>query len=323
MAKEDLYIGIDVSKGRLDVALRPTGEQWAVGNDEAGIAELVHRIKKLGPALVVLEATGGLEHPVVASLVAAGLSQVAVVNPRQVRDFARASGRLAKTDTIDANVLAHFADAMRPEARPVPDAQAQVLAALLARRRQLVEMLTAEKNRLGRAAVPIKERVRAHIQWLEQELKDVDNDMGAKLRKSPVWREKEELLRSVPGVGPVVSTTLMVELPELGSLTRQKIAVLVGVAPLNRDSGKFQGKRVTWGGRAPVRTALYMAILSAARYNPVISQHYKQLYSRGKAKKVAMVACMRKLLTILNSMVKHGSKWNMDLHQEGLAQCVA
>jgi transposase len=319
MSRGSLFIGIDVSKARLDVAVRPTGEQWRVANEERGIAELVGRVKKARPALVVLEATGGLEGPVVAALVGAGISQVAVVNPRQVRDFAKSTGKLAKTDAIDAKVLAHFAEGVRPDPRPVPEAEAQALGALLARRRQLLEMLVAEKNRLHTAAVPLKERVSAHIGWLEQELKDLDDNLSRKLRESAVWREKEDLLRSVPGVGPVLSITLLAELPELGSLTRQKIATLVGVAPLNRDSGQYQGKRTTWGGRAPVRASLYMATLTATRFNPVIKEHYQHLCCAGKAKKVALVACMRKLITILNAMVKHGTAWSPEVRQESVA----
>jgi transposase len=258
--------------------------------------------------LVVLEATGGLEIPLTGVLAAAGVP-VAVVNPRQVRDFAKAAGKLAKTDALDAQVLAHFAEVMRPEPRPLPDAQTQTLAAILARRRQLVEMLTAEKNRLGSARPPVRKSLRTHIAWLERELAHTDSDLAHAIRESPVWREKDELLRSTPGVGPVLTTTLLADLPELGALTSKQITALVGVAPLNHDSGTWRGKRAVWGGRAQVRAVLYMGALVAARFNPVIRAFYQRLCAAGKAKKVALTACMRKLLTILNAMMKHRTAW--------------
>lgn len=303
------FVGVDVAKSQLDVAVRPTGEEWRASNDEPGIAQVVERLRGLSPELVVLEATGGLEVPLACALGAAGLP-VAVVNPRQVRDFARATGKLAKTDRLDARVLAHFAQAVHPPPRPLPDAQAQVLAALLDRRRQVVGMLTAEKNRFQAAPTPVREDIHAHIAWLEERLAKLDADLEDTLRQSPLWREKEDLLRRVPGVGRVLTLTLLVELPELGALNRKQIAALAGVAPLNRDSGLLRGKRTVWGGRARLRAALYMATLVATRYNPVIQAFYLRLCAAGKAKKVALVACMRKLLVILNAMLKHRTRWH-------------
>ena len=311
---ESPYVGIDVSKNQLDIAVRPAGDTWSMPNDVSGITEVVQGLAQLHPALVVLEATGGLQMPLAAALATAGLP-LAMVNPRQVRDFARAIGRLAKTDRLDAQVLAHFAEAVRPTPYPLPDAQTQELTALLTRRHQVVEMLTAEKNRLRSARELVPRRVQDHICWLEQELADLDDDLERTLRKSPLWREKDNLLRSVPGIGRVVSITLLADLPELGTLSRHQIAALVGVAPLNRDSGRFRGKRMVWGGRARVRAALYMAALTASRYNPIIKAFYHRLCSAGKARKVALTACMRKLLIILNSMVKHQQTWTPDAQQ--------
>jgi transposase len=313
LESEGLYVGIDVSKDRLDIAVRPTGCIWSMPNDAPGITEVVQRLAQLHPKLVVLEATGGLQMPVAGALAAAGLP-LAMVNPRQVRDFARATGRLAKTDRLDAQVLAHFAEAVRPTPHALPDVQTQELIALLTRRHQVIEMLTAEKNRL-RTTRPeaVRQRVQDHIRWLEQELSSLDQDLDHTIRESSVWREKDNLLRSVPGIGPVVSVTLLADLPELGTLSRHQVAALVGVAPLNRDSGRFQGKRIVWGGRARVRAALYMAALTATRYNPVIKAFYHRLCGAGKARKVALTACMRKLLTILNSMLKHQQPWNPNL----------
>ena len=268
---------------------------------------LVH-LTGLHPSLVVLEATGGLEAPLTGALAEAGLP-VVVVNPRQVRDFAKATGKLAKTDAIDAHVLAHFADAVRPTPRPLPDAQTQAIAALLARRRQMVAMLTAEKNRFRTANVVVREDILQHITWLKKRLSKLDTDLRETLRQSPIWREKDNLLQSVPGVGPVLSLTLLAQLPELGTLSRRQIAALVGVAPLNRDSGTLQGKRTVWGGRATVRTALYMGALVASRWNPVLRSFYHRLCAAGKPKKVALTACMRKMLTILNAMLKHRTPW--------------
>lgn len=307
MTPPSIFVGIDVSKAQLDVALRPDG-RFAVPNDEPGVAQLLTHLKAISPTLVVLEATGGVELPVTTALALAGMP-VVVVNPRQVRDFAKATGQLAKTDALDAGVLARFAEAIRPTPRRLPDAQTQELAALVTRRRQLIEMLTAEKNRLASARMVIRKQLRAHITWLERALDQADTDLAEAIRQSPVWREKEELLRSVPGIGPVLTTTLLANLPELGTLTHKQIAALVGVAPLNRDSGTLRGKRTVWGGRAQVRAALYMAAIVAARFNPVIRAFYQRLCASGKAKKVALVACMRKLLTIVNAMLKHRMPW--------------
>lgn len=306
-----VFVGIDVSKAQLDVAMRPEG-RFAVVNDEQGRAQLRERLQAVAPTLVVLEATGGVELPLTSALVLVGLP-VVVVNPRQVRDFAKATGQLAKTDAIDAHVLARFAEVIRPELRPLPDEQTQALAALVTRRQQLIEMLTAEKNRLMSARPTIRKNLRAHIAWLERALQQADTDLAEAIRQSPVWREKEALLRSVPGIGPVLTTTLLANLPELGTLTQKQIAALVGVAPLNRDSGTLRGRRTVWGGRARVRTALYMAAIVAARFNPVICAFNQRLLAAGKAKKVALVACMRKLLTIVNAMLKHQTPWNPTL----------
>ena len=303
-----VFVGIDVAKAHLDIALRPTGTRWAVTNDDAGIASLVPQLQEIAPQLIVLEATGSYQRAVVAALAAAGLP-VAVVNPRQARDFAKATGQLAKTDALDVRALAHFAEAVRPMPRPLPDAQADELRALLARRRQLVTMRTAEQNRLGSALPRLQPDIQAHIAWLNTRLTTLDDDLDTTLRASPVWRECEELLRSVPGIGPVCARTLLLDLPELGTLSRHRLAALVGVAPLNRDSGTLRGSRTTWGGRAHVRATLYMSTLVAVRYNPVLKAFYERLRATGKAAKVALTACMRKLLTILNAMVKHQTPW--------------
>jgi transposase len=303
-----VFVGIDVAKAQLDIALRPMGERWAVSNDDAGIAALVTRLQEIAPQLIVLEATGTYQRAAVAALAVVGLP-VAVVNPRQARDFAKATGQLAKTDVLDARALAHFAEAVRPMPRPLPDAQADELRALLARRRQLVAMRTAEQNRLGSAPPRLQADIQAHIMWLNTRLAALDDDLDTTLRASQVWREREELLRSVPGIGPVCARTLLLDLPELGTLSRQRLAALVGVAPLNRDSGTLRGSRTTWGGRAHVRATLYMSTLVAVRYNPVFKAFYERLRATGKAAKVALTACMRKLLTILNAMVKHHTAW--------------
>jgi transposase len=307
-----IFAGIDVSKAALDVALRPGGEAWRCPNDEVGIADLVGRLRPLGPQLIVLEATGGLERLVVAALALAGLP-VAVVNPRHGRDFAKASGRLAKTDALDALVLAHFAEALHPAPRPLPDAQGQALAALVERRRQVVGMLTAEKNRFQQALPPVRSKVAAHIAWLEQALNELDGELDQTLRTSPLWRERDQLLRSVPGVGPTVSLTLLAHLPELGQGSAQHLATLVGLAPLNRDSGTWRGSRAIWGGRRHVRAALYMAALLGVRYNPLLHACYERLVARGKPKKVALTACMHKLLTILHAVLRDRTPWQPTL----------
>lgn len=296
-------VGVDVSKDRLDVAVAPGGEAWTSPYTNQGMAALAMRIQALGPRRVVLEATGGLEIPVVAALAAVGLP-VVVVNPRQVRDFARALGKLAKTDRIDAHVLALFGDRLQPVIRPLPDAETMELGALVERRRQVVEMLTAEGNRLRTAPPHIQPRLETHIKWLRDELQSLEEELQRRIKGSPLWQGKTRLIQSAKGVGPVVSITLVSDLPELGTLDRKQIAALVGVAPLNRDSGHMHGKRCTWGGRTAVRAALYMATTVACRWNPTIRSFYQRLVKAGKAKKVAQVACMRKLLTILNAMVR-------------------
>lgn len=311
MTDGSCYVGIDVAAAELVVACRPSEEQWVVPNDDGGRAALIDRLACLAPTLVVLEATGGLEIPIVAALGEAQLP-VAVVNARQVRDFARALGRLAKTDAIDAAVLALFAERVRPDVRPLPDAESRALGARLARRRQLIEMLVAEQHRLARAEPAIAADVRAHIAWLRKRLGHVDEELTQVIKASPLWRAKDALYQSVPAVGAVVARTLIAELPELGHLNRRQVSALVGVAPLNRDSGLMRGKRRVWGGRASVRTALYMAAMCAIRYNPVIRAYYQRLLARGKPRKVALVACMRKLLVILNTMARTGTPWHLD-----------
>jgi transposase len=308
MSAVPLFVGIDVAKAPLDVALRPTGERWAVANDDPGIATLVARLQAMHPMLIVLEATGGYQRAVVAALAAAGLA-VAVVKPRQARDFAKATGQWAKTDALDARALAHFAEAVRPTPRPLPDAQADELRALLARRRQLVAMRTAEHHRLGSAPARLQADIQAHITWLNTRLAALDDDLDTTLRASPVWREREERRRSVPGIGPVCASTLLLDLPEWGTLSRQRLAALVGVAPLHCDSGTFRGSRTIWGGRAHVRATLYMSALVAVRYNPVLKTFYEHLRAAVKPAKVALTAGMRKLLTILNALVKHHIPW--------------
>ena len=309
MEQELTFVGIDVAKARVDVAVRPSGDIWSAEYDETGVAGLVDRLQALGPTAVVLEATGGLEVPLASALAAAALP-VVVVNPRQVRDFAKATGRLAKTDALDAQVLAHFAEAVRPPVRQLRDDDAQELNAMTTRRNQVMTMLVAERNRLSRSIPSVRPSIQAHIAWLEQELKDLDDGLRQTLRRTPVWREKDELLRSVPGVGEQLSLTLLAYLPELGTLDRKQIAALVGVAPINRDSGTMRGRRGVWGGRARVRAVLYMGALVASRCNPVIREFYQRLLAAGKSKKVALTACMRKLLVILNGMVRSGEHWN-------------
>ncbi len=305
----DEFVGIDVSKGSLDVAAYSSKKQYRFSNDDAGIAEMVSALRELGPGLVVMESTGGFETRAAYALVKAAIT-CAVVNPREVRDFARATKKLAKTDRIDAAVLAHFAAVIKPEPHPLSAEQEQDLEAVLARRRQIVEALTAEKNRLHTAARAVVGLIREHIDFLENQLKKIDSDLRGRIQESPVQRQKYELLQSVPGVGPNLASTLIIDLPELGTLSRKQAAALSGVAPFNRDSGTMRGKRTIWGGRPQVRAVLYMATLVATRHNPAISQFYTRLVALGKAKKVALVACMRKLITILNSMLKHHTSWN-------------
>jgi len=302
------FVGIDVSKGYLDVAVRPSRDAWRVANDPAGIVALVTCLSGASPQRVVLEATGGRETPLAQALSRARVP-VAVVNPRQVRDFAKATGHLAKTDQLDAQVLAHFAEAIQPPVRPLPDAATQALAATLSRRAQVVEMLTMERNRRESTPAPYRERLDAHIAYLEQELTDLDAALATAIQENPVWQQTDTLVRGVPGVGPVLATTLLAELPELGHLNRRQIAALVGVAPLNADSGTHRGKRMVWGGRARVRAVLYMSTLVATRFNARIRAFYTKLCAAGKPKKVALTACMRKLLVILNAIVHHQTPW--------------
>lgn len=303
-----IFVGIDISKASFDVAVRPTAARFSVAAEGGGVETVVERLRRLTPTLIVLEATGGLERPLVRALVAAALP-VIVANPRQVRDFAKATGQLAKTDPLDAQILAHFAEAVRPALRVHPDAPTEALAALLARRRQVIEMLTAETNRAATTPAPVRKRIDAHVRWLRRELEQIDDDLDATIRRSPVWRAQEDLLRSVPGIGPVLSRTVLAELPELGRLSHKQMAALVGVAPLNRDSGTLRGRRTCWGGRASVRRVLYMATLAATKWNAVIRAFYQRLCAAGKRKKVALVACMHKLLTILNAMMRHQTPW--------------
>ena len=314
MSETGIFVGVDISKARLDVAVRPSGDTVTVPYDEVGIASLVVRMQTWQPAAVVLEATGDLESTVVSALVAAGLP-VHVVTPRQVRDFARATGQLAKTDALDAQLLAQFGEVLRPAPRPLPDEATQALSAVLTRRRQLLEMLTAEKNRLSHPRPLLRKRLEAHIEWLTRELRRVDTELDTALRHSPVWREQDDLLQSIPGVGPGLSRTMLAEWPELGTMSSKQLAALVGVAPHNRDSGTLRGKRTIWGGRAVVRTALYMATLVATKWNPVIKAVYHQFLARGKAKKVALVACMHKLLIIVNAMVQYRTPWRANVQQ--------
>jgi transposase len=309
----DTMIGIDVARASLAVAVHPTGEVWECPNDETGIDELARRLGGLQPRLVVLEATGGYELPATARLAADGLA-VAVVNPRQVRDFARATGELAKTDRIDAALIARFGAVLGPPPRPLPDAATRALSALLARRAEVVAMLTAERNRRATALPALRARIEAHIGWLEGELAALNREVQAQIQASPLWREREELLRTAPGVGPVVAATLLADLPELGTLDRKQVAALVGVAPFVRESGRWRGRRRIFGGRAHVRRVLYLAAQVAARHNPTIRAFYRRLLQAGKPKKVALVACARKLLTVLNAMLKHQTPFRV---QEG------
>lgn len=311
---DQVFVGIDVSKAKLDIHVLPSEQAWTTPNDSADVGALVSKLAAFKPTLIVLEATGGLERRALAQLLAAKLPAVAV-NPRQVRDFAKATGHLAKTDTLDARILALFADRIRPEVRPAPDEQTQELDALMVRRRQVVDMLTAEKNRLA-AAPPSKRVVRAirkTIAWLDKQLDEVDGDINSAIRNSPAWREKDELLQSAPGVGKVLSRTLLAHAPEIGTLTHKQLGVLIGVAPLNCDSGTHRGRRRIWGGRAQVRAVLYMGTLAAIRFNPVIAAFHARLIAAGKLPMVAIVACMHKLLTILNAMVRSNSPWRTEI----------
>lgn len=306
---EHFFVGADIAKDQVDVHIRPTDERVQCRRDEAGLAGLVARLQQLGPRLVVLEATGGYEIPVAAALASAGVP-VAVVNPRQIRDFARATGQLAKTDALDAQIMARFAEVVQPAVRPLPSAAAQALGDLVARRRQLIEMLGAERNRHQQARDPqLQRRIATHVRWLTKALAELDTDLADTIRSSPIWRERDNLLQSVPGIGDVTAYTLLADLPELGRLDRRKIAALVGVAPMNRDSGHWRGRRTIAGGRPAVRSVLYMATLTAVRFNPVLAHFYQRLTAAGRPKKVALTAAMRKLLTILNAMLRDQRPW--------------
>ena len=311
MTEEAVYVGVDVAKNILDLAVNNSKETRQFKNDHKGITSAIRYIADLKPAKIILEATGKYEIPLAAELQANHLP-VVIVNPRQVRDFARATGVLAKTDRIDARILALFGLQVQPEIRLLPDQKTRELSSFLARRRQLIEMLTAENNRLLQADISIRPGIKIHITWLEEAISAINDYLDRQIRSSPSWLEKDNLLKSVPGVGKVVSTTLLIELPELGNLNRRKIAALVGVAPLNRDSGTLRGKRTVWGGRAKLRAVLYMAALVGVRCNPVIAAFYERLLKAGKAKKVALVACMRKLLTILNAMIRSKTVWRLN-----------
>jgi transposase len=307
-APAEVFVGIDVAKARLDVGVHPNGASWTVEHDDDGIATVVERLAAVQPTLVILEATGGLELPLAAALVAAAV-RVQVVNPRQARDFAKATGQLAKTDRLDALVLARFGAALRPEPRPIPDAALQDVRALVARRRQLQAMVIAEKNRRASAPRRLHAQIDEHLAWLRRAVVDLDRELAKTIKATPAWQAAVRRWQSVPGVGPVVSATLLADLPELGTLTRQQIAALVGVAPLNHDSGQHRGTRSCWGGRTHVRTTLYMGALVATRHNPAIRACYHRLLDKGKTKKLALIACTRKLLTILNAMTRSGTAW--------------
>ncbi len=313
-----LVVGIDIAKAELAVAVHPSGEAWRVPQTPRGIRRLTTRLEVLAPRLIVCEATGGFETALLGALVGAGLP-VVLVNPRQVRAFAKATGQLAKTDALDAAILARFGAVVQPPVRRLPDAATQALRALVTRRRQVVDMLSAERNRLGTAPQMLHRDLRAHLAWLERRLARLDAELSAALQASSLWRTQDALLQSVPGVGPVLTATLLAELPELGTLSRHAIAALAGVAPVARDSGLFRGRRRVWGGRATVRAVLYMATLTAVRWNPILRAFYGRLVEAGKLPKVALTACMRKLLIILNAMVKYQTPWA----PTGAPACVA
>jgi transposase len=304
------YIGIDISKDSLDICVLPANESWTCKNNTDDIKKLVTSLKAFKPTCIVLEATGGLETTLAVNLNSAGLP-VAIVNPRQVRDFARALGKLAKTDKIDAKVLALFAEKMEPVCRPLPQESERILKELVARRRQLITLRTAEKNHLQRTrSHKVTESVKVTIAFIEQRIADIDSEINDRIKASPLWQAKENIMKSVPGVGPGTASTLLSDLPELGRVNRHQLASLAGLAPMNRDSGTFRGQRMIIGGRSTVRRALYMAALSAIRCNPIIKNYYDRLISKGKIFKVAIVACMRKLITIINVMIRNNKPWS-------------
>ena len=312
--EKDIYIGIDIAKDSMEVMAYEGKEHWAYTNDEKGLSKLLMKMKRLSPCLIVLEATGGYETTVAAELQNKGFP-VAVVNPRYIRDFARSTGILAKTDILDAQVIARYAATVKPTPRVLPSEETRELGVIIMRRRQVVTMLTAENNRFQTADPAVKERIKLHIKWLEHELDDINKELKQKVQDNPDWKEKDEILQSVPGVGPNLSTTLLADFPELGKLNRKQVAALGGVAPFNRDSGKLRGKRSIWGGRDMVRTATYMATFSAIRFNPLLKSFFDRLTAAGKSFKTAMVACMRKLLCILNAMLKNRTHWNSSVNQ--------
>ena len=301
---EEVFVGIDIAKDRLDVHLLPKGEHTAVKNDAEGIASFITLLQEEEPTIIVMEASGGYEVTVAAELGAAGLP-VAIVNPRQVRDFARAIGKLAKTDAIDAYVLARFAETIKPEPKPLPTEDEKQIKELVTRRKQLVDLRASEKNRFHRArSTRVRQSIQTVIATLDQEIQDIDKNIDDIIKRSPLWRDKEDLLKTFKGLGPATVKTLVAKLPELGEVGRQPISCLVGIAPLNKDSGKTRGKRMISGGRAEVRSALYMVAISAIRCNPIIKPFYQRLIKAGKPFKVAIVACMRKILVILNAMLR-------------------
>jgi transposase len=305
------FVGIDISKDQLDIAVRPTNERNRFANTDEGVDLLVQTLKAFQPALIVMEATGSYHRLVLGRLVAAGLPAIAI-NPRQARDFARAIGRLAKTDAIDADVLAEFGEKIRPEFRAIATEATQQIEAICTRRRQLVSMLAAEKNRIHTAPSSMRTVINKHIQWLEKHIQQLEKDLDKQIRSTPAWRDKDDLLRTCKGIGPITSHTMLACLPELGTLNRGQIAALVGVAPFNNDTGKYRGRRHVQGGRADVRSVLYMATLTAIRFNAPIRAFHQRLIDAGKLKKVAITACMRKLLTILNAMVRTNKPWSAD-----------
>jgi transposase len=310
MAKKESFVGIDISKDKLDVAVRPSGDVFTLTHHSKGIASLVKRLKKIDPKLIALEATGAYGKELCYALIDAGLP-VTVINPRQVRDFAKATGRLAKTDRIDADIIAHFAQSLEPELRQLPSRDQEELRAMLTRRMQVVEMITAEKNRLEvTSSRKTKTEIKSHISYLKKRLAKLDKNIDRFIDSDQTLKSRAKALRTIPGVGPQVSHTMVAFLPELGTLSNKQITALVGLAPYNHDSGKYRGKRSIWGGRAKVRSAIYMAALVASRYNPVIKAFYERLLQAGKLKKVALTACMRKLLIIANTIIKRGTTWD-------------
>jgi transposase len=313
--KTQVFVGLDVSKHHLDVALRPQGRHFVTPNNDRGIKQLVKRLAALKPQLIVLEASGGYESLVIAALAEAQLP-VALINPQAVRKFAGATGKLAKTDKIDAQVLAHFAEALRPEPRPWPDQAHQALKAALQRRAQVVKMIGQEQNRLEKTFIPaVRQDIQAHLTWLRHRLEQLERDLDDQIRLSPLWQERDRLIQTFTGIGPAISRAAIAQLPELGTLSGKKASALVGLAPYNRDSGRFRGKRMIRGGRSYLRRMLYMAAVVASRFNPVIRAFYQRLLAAGKPKKLALTACMRKIVVILNAMVKHNQPWNQFANQ--------